>query len=225
MVPRIRYKLTSPCGQPIAEPAEKVDPRTDCGHEWTQLTSKPVRRMQVLITGCMFFGGMGLLSIVRFLPWSDLNARAVLFVISLLWGLLTGIGFMASLMLWLAPEPDVSLSRPYVRGGEPIALRWRLPEGFKKRTLKIEFCGQEEWTRVFRGDTRAEIFRFLTLALVDVPESLDQQDGTVCFRPPPLKPSFKEQRKDGSYKIRYWINVRSTPAILSSFDYEVTVQD
>ena len=148
MIPHIRYKLTAASGDPIAEPAELVDPRTDCGNEWTPLTSKPVRRMQVLITAGIFFGGGGLLSILRFLPWTDPwtdpNARTAIFVIWLLWLLFTSIEFLASLVLWLKQEPDLSISRLYIRSGQPIAVRWQLPEGMKKRALKIEFCGQEE---------------------------------------------------------------------------------
>ena len=56
MIPRIRYKLQSASGEPMAEPANLVDPRMDCGNEWTLLSSEPVRRMHLLITGSMFFG-------------------------------------------------------------------------------------------------------------------------------------------------------------------------
>ena len=147
----------------MAEPAELVDPRTDCGNDWTRLTSKPVRRMQVLITACMFFGGTALLSIVVLLPWTDPTPRTIAFVMWVLWALLTGIAFVASLVLWLAEEPELLLSRRSIVGGQPVALRWRLPAGMKKRTLRIELCGQEEWTHVLREDTQAELYRFLTL--------------------------------------------------------------
>ena len=220
MTPRIRYKLTSESGEPIAEPAELVDPRTDCGNEWTPLTSKPVRRMQLLITACIFFGGSSLLSILLFLPWPNPSARIAAFVFWLGWTILTGIGFLASLVRWLTKEPELSLSRPCIRNKHPIALRWALPEGMKKRALKIELCGQEEWTRVFRGDTQVEMYRFLTLALVDLPEEVDQRDGAVFFRPPPLAPSYKEN----AHKIRYWISLRILPGALSGWEYEVTVQ-
>lgn len=220
MIPRIRYKLQSASGEPIAEPANLVDPRTDCGNEWTLLSSEPVRRMHLLITGGMFFGGSALLSIVVFLPWSDPNARIVIMVIWMVWMALTGIGLLASLRFWLKKEPDVSISRPSIPSGKPIALRWQLPEGMKKRAIKIELCGQEEWTQVLRQNTQTELYRFLTLALVDLPESDGQREGVVCFRPPVLAASVKEK----SHKIRYWINVRNLPSTLSSFEYDVTVR-
>ena len=204
----------------MAEPANLVDPRTDCGNEWTLLSSEPVRRMHLLITGCMFFGGSALLSIAVFLPWSDPNARIVISVIWMLWTALTGIGFLAALMFWLKKEPGVLISRPSVLSGKPIALRWQLPAGMKKRAIKIELCGQEEWTHVVRQDTQTELYRFLTLALVDLPASDGQREGVVCFRPPVLAASVKEN----AHKIRYWINVRNLPSSLSSFEYDVTVR-
>jgi hypothetical protein len=204
----------------MAEPANLVDPRTDCGNEWTLLSSEPVRRMHLLITGCMFVGGSALLSIAVFLPWSDPNTRIVVSVIWMLWTTLTGIGFLAALMLWLKKEPDVLLSRPSILSGKPIALRWQLPAGMKKRAIKIELCGQEEWTHVVRRDTQTELYRFLTLALVDLPESDGQREAVVCFRPPVLAASAKEN----AHKIRYWINVRNLRSTLSSFEYDVTVR-
>jgi len=209
----------------MAEPAELVDPGTDCGNDWTRLTSKPVRRMQVLITACMFFVGTALLSVVVRLPWTDPTPRTIALVMCLLWALLTGVAFLASLRLWLAEEPELLISRPCILSEQPIALRWRLPAGIKKRTLKIELCGQEEWTHVVRRDTQAEIYRFLTLALVDVPESVEEREGVVHFRTPRLAASFKEENKKGAHKIRYWIGVRNIPGKLSSFEYAVTVSD
>jgi hypothetical protein len=90
----------------------------------------------------------------------------------------------------------------------------------KKHAIKIELCGQEEWIHVVREDTQTELYRFLTLTLVDLPESDGQREGVVCFRPPVLAASVKEH----THKIRYWINVRNLASTLSSFEYDVTVR-
>jgi len=219
VIPRIRYKLQSASGEPIAEPAELVDPRTDCGNQLTELSSKPVRRMNLLITTCMCFGGGSLLSIVLFIPFPDPNAHTAALIIWILWALFTGTAFLASLISLSKKAPTVMISRPCIVNGLPIALRWRLPDAMQKRVIKIQLCGEEEWTHVLRMDTQVEIYRFLILALVDLPEDVTQREGAVFFQPPPLPPSLKENAR----KIRYWISFQNLPGTLSSFEYDVTV--
>lgn len=200
-------------------PVELVDAQTDCGHEWTALSSRPVRRTLLLISSCFFLLGTSLLSILLFIPWQAPSAHIASIVFWIGWVLITSIFFVTSLRQWLAKEPILSLSRPRIRNGQAIALRWQLPDGMQDGEIRIELSGQEEWVQTVYEDVHSNICRFLTLILLKLPEG-GPCEGTIYFRASFSKPSTKEKQ----HKIRYWISFQHSRAIVLDYEYKVTVE-
>jgi hypothetical protein len=189
--------------------------------DWTQLSSKGVRRTALWITLFLFVGGGSLLTLaVVFLPGGAPQARTVLFIFWIVWLIFTGLAFFASLAQFLAKEPTVLLSRAKILSGQPITLRWELPAGMRQGAIQIALCGQEECTYTVGTQVESDRATFLKLILARLPENSGQREGVINFQRTLPMHSFKMRHN----KIRYWISFRNSRGVVPEYEYETIVE-